>query len=351
MFSGRSAVDFCCWRAGCWFAGLAAVVARIDDRTPVYATTLVLFFTSNNASVFMESVDSRVELVDPREMFPKPPFDQQPAIESPGMTDQLTPRPDHGEQSYRGTGKLRGLNALITGGDSGIGRAIAICYAREGANVTINYLSETEDAKQTVDAIGQCDVYGGAIEGDLRDEGFCKSMVQQAVKTMGSLDILINNAAYQETKEAIDEFSSELFDRIFKTNVYAPFWLTREAMQHLPPGGSVINTVSIQGYEPAAYLLPYATTKSALIGMTKGLAKLAIANGVRVNAVAPGPVWTPLIPWSMPAEKVKNFGSNTLFERPAQPIELAPLYVWLASPAASYVTGEVFGCTGGRTPV
>ena len=189
------------------------------------------------------------------------------------------------------------------------------------------------------------------IRGDLREESFCNDLVEKTRQEHGAIDILVNNAAYQETADDVDEFSTDLFDRIFKTNVYAPFWLSRAVMKHLPPGGSIINTVSIQGYDPSPYLLPYASTKSAMLGMTKGLAKLAMDHGVRVNAVAPGPVWTPLIPGSMPEDKFKEFGANNLFGRPAQPIELAPLYVWLASPDASYVTGEVFGCTGGRTPV
>ena len=268
----------------------------------------------------------------------------------PGSTSQMNPTPDHGEESYVGSGKLKGLNAVITGADSGIGRAIAISYAREGANVVINYLSEDEDAEVTKALVDAAGVQSVLIRGDLRDETFCEHLIEESVKQLGSLEILVNNAAYQQTEEAIEEFTTEVFDRIFKTNVYAPFFLCRAAMQHLPPGGSIINTVSIQGYSPSAVLLPYATTKSALIGMTKAIAKLAIDRGIRVNAVAPGPVWTPFIPSSMKKEKVENFGADTLFERPAQPAELAPMYVWLASPEASYVTAEVYGCTGGLTP-
>ncbi len=296
------------------------------------------------------SSEQRVKLVDPRNAFARPPFTDQDPIAMPGLTSQLSPQPDHGEETYRGSGKLRGLNALITGGDSGIGRAIAICLAREGANVVINYLSENSDARETIDWVTDAGCLGKAIRGDLREESFCDSLVDESIRELGSLDILINNAAYQETEETIDDFSTEVFDRIFKTNIYAPFWLSRAALNRLPPGGSIINTVSIQGYNPSPYLLPYATTKSALIGMTKALSKLAIEKGVRVNAVAPGPVWTPLIPGSMSKEKFEEFGSDTLFERPAQPIELAPLYVWLASTDASYITGEVFGCSGGKSP-
>lgn len=293
----------------------------------------------------------RIKLVDPREAYATPPFEQQQAISLPGKTGQMDPEPDHGEQWYRGSGKLRGLNALITGGDSGIGAAVALCYAREGANVAINYLSETEDAEQTAEHVKQAGGKAVVLQGDLREESVCNRLVAQTIEEFGSIDILINNAAYQEIRQDIDEFDTEMFDRIFKTNVYGTFWLSRAALPKMPAGGSIINTVSIQGYDPSPYLLPYSSTKSALLGMTKGLAKLAIEQGVRVNAVAPGPVWTPLVAGSMPDGKIEQFGKNTLFKRPAQPIELAPLYVWLASPEASYVTAEVFGCTGGRMSV
>ncbi len=291
-----------------------------------------------------------VRLTDPRTAYAKPPFNKQKPMDMPGSSVEMTPTPDHGEECYRGSGKLQGLNALVTGGDSGIGRAIALCYAREGANVVINYLSEDGDAKATKLLVEQSGVKAEVIRGDLREESFCEELITSTIDSLGSLDILVNNAAYQVAGEMIDDFSTESFDRIFKTNVYAPFWLCRAAMKQLPPGGSIINTVSIQGYNPSPFLLPYATTKSALIGMTKALAKLAIEHGIRVNAVAPGPVWTPFIPGSMPVDKFKNFGADTLFQRPAQPIELAPLYVWLASAEASFVTAEVFGCTGGLTP-
>ncbi len=292
-----------------------------------------------------------VRLPDPRTAYAVPPFKNQKPIEMPGRTDQMNPAPDHGEDSYIGSGRLAGLNAIVTGGDSGIGRAVAIAYAKEGANVVVSYLSESGDAAETVRHVEAAGGKALAVGGDLREEAACDRLIEQSVAKLGGIDILVNNAAYQETRDTIEEMSTELFDRIFKTNVYAPFWLSRAAMKHLPTGGSIINTVSIQGYDPSPMLLPYATTKSALIGMTKAMAKLAIESGVRVNAVAPGPVWTPLIPGSMPPDKFQQFGADTLFQRPAQPVELSPLYVWLASPAASYVTGEVYGATGGKTPV
>lgn len=294
---------------------------------------------------------NEIKLEDPRTQYARPPYDQQPLIDMPGHTDEMNPRPDHGEDSYRGSGLLTGLTAVVTGADSGIGRAVALAYAREGANVVISYLSEEGDADETrklVEATGNKAI---SIAGDLTCESACEKLIGDAMRHFGKIDILVNNAAYQMAHEEIDEFSTEEFDRILKTNIYAPFWLSRAALSKLTSGGSIINTVSIQGYEPSPELLPYAVTKSALISMTKGLAKLAIDRGVRVNAVAPGPVWTPLIPGSVAEEKVRQFGTNTLFGRAAQPAELAPLYVWLASPSASYVTGEIFGATGGRTPV
>lgn len=291
------------------------------------------------------------KFADPRRAYPRPPFENQSEIDLPGNTSDMDPTPDHGESSYVGHGRLKDRVALITGADSGIGRAVALAYAREGAKVVINYLSEDTDADATLQLVKDAGVEGLKVKADLREESQCQMLVQKAVEKFGRVDILINNAAYQETRESMKEMSSELFDRIMKTNVYGPFWLTKACMEHISAGGSVINTVSIQGYDPSAELLPYATTKSALIGMTKAMAKLAIQQGVRVNAVAPGPVWTPLIPASMPMDKVKKFGQSTAFERPAQPAELAPLYVWLACSEASYVTGEVYGATGGMSPV
>lgn len=293
----------------------------------------------------------KIDFEDPRHAYAQPPYKNQEAIEMPGTTAEMDPQPDHGEESYVGHGLLKGRVALVTGADSGIGRAVAIAYAREGAKVVINYLSENEDALATLKLLEDAGVEAIKINADLRSESACQSLVEKTVDRFGRIDIVVNNAAYQETRESIDEMSSELFDRIFKTNVYAPFWLTKAAMTHMQPGTSVINTVSIQAFDPSAMLLPYASTKSALTGMTKAMAKLMIDKGIRVNAVAPGPVWTPLIPGSMPKDKFQTFGESTAFERPAQPCELSPLYVWLASAQASYITGEVYGATGGMSPM
>jgi NAD(P)-dependent dehydrogenase (short-subunit alcohol dehydrogenase family) len=287
---------------------------------------------------------------DPREGGPKPEYPQQP-IDPPGHEDELTPRADHGEQSYVGIGRLNGHAALITGADSGIGRAVAIAFAREGADVVISYLPEEEqDARETARWVEQAGRTAVRLPGDIRDESHCGSLVEQTFERFGRLDVLVNNAAFQSTHERVEEFSSEEFDRAFKTNVYAMFWLCRAALPKMRPGSSVINTASIQAYDPSPNLLPYAATKGAIVNFTKGLSQLASEQGVRVNAVAPGPVWTPLIPSTMPPDQVKKFGADTAFGRAAQPAELAPLYVFLASQDARYVTGEVYGATGGRSP-
>lgn len=287
---------------------------------------------------------------DPRKAGPQPPFSQGNQ-EHPGSDADMTPQVDHGEQSYRGTGKLTGKKALITGADSGIGRAVALAFAREGADVLIAYLSEDEDARQTERLVREAGRKAILVPGDIQFEEHCKQLVQQAVDQFGQLDLLVNNAAYQMAQDEIADVTAEQFERTFRTNVFGMFYLSKAAMPHFKPGSSIINTASIQAFDPSANLLDYASTKSAIVGFTKALAKSAIKQGVRVNAVAPGPVWTPLIPATMPREKVKSFGQNSVFGRPAQPAELAPLYVWLASAEASYVTGEVYGATGGRTPV
>ena len=286
----------------------------------------------------------------PKKFGPGPTFGQE-KISHPGTEDQMHPQADHGEGSYKGLGRLKGRHALVTGGDSGIGRAVAIAFAREGANVAITYLPEEKsDANETIKWVEDAGCNALALCGDLQDEVFCRKAVKKVRKAFGDLDILVNNAGFQSTHDRIAEFSTEEFDRTFKTNVYATFWLSREALREMKPGSVIINTASIQAYQPSANLLAYAPTKAAIVSFTKALSQSAMKQEVRVNAVAPGPVWTPLIPSTMPDQKVKEFGKDTSFERPAQPVELAPLYVFLASDEARFVTGEVYGATGGRTP-
>jgi NAD(P)-dependent dehydrogenase (short-subunit alcohol dehydrogenase family) len=290
------------------------------------------------------------ERIDPKEAGPKPEYPQSP-IDAPGSIDEMHPRADHGEESYRGLGRLTDRVALITGGDSGIGRAVAIAYAREGADVLLSYLpeeqSDADDTRQWVEKAGRKAI---AVPGDIRDEAHCRALIDRAFDEFGRLDILVNNAAFQMTHDSIEEFSSEEFDRTFKTNVYAMFWLCRAALPRMKPGSAIINTASIQGYNPSPQLLAYAPTKAAIINFTKALSQMAMEQGVRVNAVAPGPVWTPLIPSTMPEEKFKKFGQDTSFERAAQPVEIAPVFVFLASNEARFVSGEVYGVTGGKTP-
>jgi NAD(P)-dependent dehydrogenase (short-subunit alcohol dehydrogenase family) len=279
-----------------------------------------------------------------------PAFPQEP-IEPPGLEREMTPRADHGEDSYRGLGRLDGRVALITGGDSGIGRAVAIAYAREGADVAISYLAEEEeDAQETRRWIEQAGKKALLLPGDIRDEQHCRRIVERTIAELGGLDVLVNNAAFQRSYDRIEEVTAEDVERTFATNVYAMVWLCRAALPTMPPGSAIINTSSIQAYDPSPTLMPYAMTKAAIVSFTKSFAKQAMQQGVRVNAVAPGPVWTPLIPSTLPEEHVKQFGSNTSFERPAQPVELAPLFVFLASNEARYVSGEVYAATGGRSP-
>jgi NAD(P)-dependent dehydrogenase (short-subunit alcohol dehydrogenase family) len=268
----------------------------------------------------------------------------------PGLTTEMSERPDHGEESYRGSGRLTGKRALITGGDSGIGRAVAIAFAREGADVLISYLPEEEpDAQDTARLIEKAGRKAVTMAGDIRDAGHCRALVDRAVADLGGLDILVNNAAYQMAQPGgIEEISDDQFDRVMKTNLYAMFWLSRAAVPHLGPGSSIINTASVQAYQSSAALLDYATTKGGIVAFTKALAEELAERGVRVNAVAPGPIWTPLIPATMPAEKVKSFGQDTPLGRKGQPAEVAPAYVYFASADASFTTGEVLGVTGGK---
>lgn len=283
---------------------------------------------------------------DPREAGDQPPFPQE-QLEYPGLESDMTPVPDYGADSYTGSGKLTGRVALITGGDSGIGRAVALAYAREGADVVISYLSEDSDARETVAVVEAAGRRALAIPGDISDESHCVRLIERTVQEFGGIDILVNNAAYQSSYESIHDLPSDEWDRAFKTNIYAMFYLSRAALKHLPAGGSIINTTSIQSYQPSPELLHYASTKGAITTFTKALSQTGLKQGVRINAVAPGPVWTPLIPATIPAEQASRFGQGGEMGRPAQPAELAPIYVFLASGDASYVSGQIIGVTGG----
>ncbi|PWR06511.1 NAD(P)-dependent dehydrogenase [Micromonospora acroterricola] len=268
----------------------------------------------------------------------------------PGITREMPDEPDHGEESYQGTGRLTGKRAVITGGDSGIGRAVAIAFAREGADVLIAYLPEEEDdARQTAQLIEKAGRKAVTVAGDIRDEAHCEEIISRAVRDLGGLDILVNNAAYQMSQSGgITDITTEQFDRVLKTNLYAMFWLSKAAVPHMEPGSTIINTASIQGYQPSPDLLDYATTKAGIIAFTKGLGENLAEKGIRVNAVAPGPIWTPLIPATMPEEKVESFGGDVPLGRAGQPAEVAPAYVFFASQESSYITGEVLGVTGGK---
>ncbi len=289
---------------------------------------------------------------DPRELGPKPPFKEQSQQTHPGTVRELDPPADHGETSYSGTGRLTDRVAIITGGDSGIGRAVAIAFAKEGADVILSFLpDEQADAQEVLAVVEKAGRKAVLLPGDIREPSYAQSLVKAATGQFGRLDIVVNNAAFQMVREDIAEVSPEELDRTFRTNVYGTFFLTQAALPVLKPGACIINTTSIEAYTPEEGLLAYAATKAAIANLTKSLAKLAKSKGVRVNAVAPGPVWTPLIPSTMPPEKVKEFGQTSAFGRPAQPVELARLFVFLASEDASYVTGEVYGATGGRMPL
>ena len=268
----------------------------------------------------------------------------------PGLDEELKPFADHGEDTYRGAGRLKGRKALITGGDSGIGRAVAIAFAREGADVAISYLPEEKtDAEDVLLEIKSAEQKGIGIPGDITDEATCKNIIETTVKELGGIDILVNNAGKQVFVENIEDLSSEQFEKTFKTNVFSMFWLSKAAIPHMPEGASIINTTSIQSYQPSPGLLDYASTKGAITSFTKSLAKMLADKGIRVNAVAPGPIWTPLQPsQGQPQEKLVEFGSDTPLGRPGQPAELAPTYVFLASQESSYITAEVIGVTGGN---
>lgn len=284
---------------------------------------------------------------DPKKAGPKPPFPEQEQ-EPVGLESEMQPLPDYGEKSYHGSGKLQGKAALITGGDSGIGRAVALAFAREGADVLISYLNEHSDAQETVRIVEKEGRRCIAVAGDIGDESHCQQLVQRAIQEFGKLDILVNNAAYQEIIQSIQDVTEEMLMRTYRPNIFAMFYLCKAALSQMQPGSAIINTTSIQAYQPSPTLIPYSTTKGAILTFTKALSDEAIKQGIRVNAVAPGPVWTPLIPASFPGEKVSQFGKDTPMGRPGQPAELAPAYVFLASSDSSYITGECIGVTGGK---
>ncbi|HLH91705.1 MAG TPA: SDR family oxidoreductase [Xanthobacteraceae bacterium] len=286
---------------------------------------------------------------DPRSKYPKPPFKPQ-TQPWPGLARNMDPRPDHGETSYRGSGRLADRKALITGGDSGMGRAAAIAYAREGADVAINYFpSEEPDAQEVVQIIQEAGRKAVAIPGDLRDEAFCQSLVAKAVEQLGGLDIVVCNAGRQQSRPSILDVTTEDFDATMKTNIYAPFWIIKAALPHLKPGSAIIGTTSEQAYDPSPDLYDYAQTKAATMNYVKSLAKQLGPKGIRVNGVAPGPVWTPLqVSGGAPPEKYEKFGSETVFKRPGQPAELASIYVQLAAADASFATGNIYGSGGGK---
>ncbi|BDU26124.1 SDR family oxidoreductase [Flavobacterium sp. GSB-24] len=317
--------------------GMGAVLATAAIN-PVLASSL------NDAGVHIVNGPE-----DPTTKYPRPSFKEQ-SQPWPGLVSKMDPRPDHGEKSYKGTGRLKGRKALITGGDSGMGRAAAIAYAREGADVAINYFpTEEEDAREVIQLIKAEGRKAVAIPGDLRDEAFCKSLVEKAVKELGGLDIVVNNAARQQTNASILDISTEEFDWTMKTNIYAPFWIIKAALPHLQAGASIIGTSSVQAYAPSEDLYDYAQTKAATTNYIKSLAKQLGPKGIRVNGVAPGPIWTPLqVSGGATMEKLKEFGSQTPMGRPGQPVELASIYVQLAANDASYATGQIYGASGGE---
>lgn len=308
---------------------------------------------SENVNVSDETINqdfnkNSAELVDPTTKYPLPPFERQ-FQPFPGLAHKMNPVPDHGEETYVGSGRLVGRKALVTGGDSGIGRAAAIAYAREGADVVINYLPEEEsDAAQVLELIEKAGRKGFGIPGDLRDEDFCKKLVDEAAEKLDGIDILVNNAGHQKTNESILDISTEAFDRTMKTNIYAPFWIIKAALSYLKPGSCIIGLSSVQAYDPSADLYDYAQTKAATTSYVKSLAKQLGPKGIRVNGVAPGPVWTALeISGGQTQENIEVFGKDTPLGRPGQPAELASIFVQLAANDASFATGQIYGAAGG----
>jgi NAD(P)-dependent dehydrogenase (short-subunit alcohol dehydrogenase family) len=321
------------------------MVGGLGAGLAIAAVTPVLAGTEGS----LQSAQGAAMLEDPTTKYPRPPFIYQNQT-WPALASKMEPRPDHGEKSYKGSGRLAGRKALITGGDSGMGRAAAIAYAREGADVAINYLpAEEPDAREVIELIRAAGRKAVAIPGDLRDEAFCRKLVDEAVKGLGGLDILISNAARQQVHESISDISNEQFDWTIKTNIYAPFWLIKAALPHLKPGAAIVATTSVQAYDPSADLFDYAMTKAATANFVKSLAKQLGPKGIRVNGVAPGPIWTPLqLAGGSTPEKLKGFGEKTPLGRPGQPAELASIYVQLAASDASYATGQIYGAAGGN---
>ena len=296
--------------------------------------------------------DQTPETTDPQaiQKHPDTEGEQLPPVGSEGsVTSGMSDQPDHGEESYVGTGKLTDRVAVVTGGDSGIGRAVSLAFAREGADVVVGYLeAEEEDAQATAALVQDAGRRALCVPGDLTSEDACQTLIDKAVEEFGRVDVLVNNAAYQMAQPGgIQDFTTEQLDRVLKTNLYAMFWLCKKALPHMPRGGSIINTSSVQASSPSPELLDYAMTKAAIVNFTRGLSQIVAGDGIRVNSVAPGPIWTPLIPATMPAEKVGSFGESTPLGRAGQPIEVAQAFVFLASADASYVTGEVLAVTGG----
>jgi NAD(P)-dependent dehydrogenase (short-subunit alcohol dehydrogenase family) len=291
----------------------------------------------------------RLKMQDPRAQYPAPPFPKQPQP-APGLARRLEPPADHGEESYSGSGRLEGRRALITGGDSGIGRAVAIAFAREGADVAISYLPvEKPDADEVIDLVREAGRKAAALPGDITEERHARELPKLAADALGGLDILVVNAAHQRFFESFDKITSDDFDATMRTNLYALFWTTQEAARIMPAGGSIIATTSVQAYDPSSTIMQYATTKAGIVAFCKALADELLGRGIRVNAVAPGPFWTPLNPsGGASQEKVESFGGGSAFGRPGQPVEIAPVYVLLASQEGSYITGEVYGVTGGK---
>lgn len=316
--------------------GLGVGIAAVAT-TPVFGTP-----------VSSHSLADGDPLENPIDKYPKPPFNGQ-SQPWPGLAGLMDPRPDHGEKTYKGSGRLTGRKALITGGDSGMGRAAAIAYAREGADVVINYYpTEEPDAKEVLALIKEAGRKGVGIPGDLREEAFCRQLVAKAVEALGGLDIVVSNAGRQQARKSILDITTEDFDATMKTNIYAPFWIIKAALPHLQPGSVIIGTTSEQAYDPSPDLYDYAQTKAATMNYVKSLAKQLGPKGIRVNGVAPGPIWTPLqVSGGATQEKLRQFGARTPLGRPGQPAELASIYVQLAANSGSYANGQIYGAAGG----